>query len=242
MGRVAFGKKIIDYSIKRGNRRKTLAISITPASSVIVLAPHFLNEDKIEKIVKNKSRRILEKQNYFKRLSEQYPEKEFVSGEQILFLGRKYRLKLRSNKGEQIGSPVLSGRRISIFVDNQNNHRDIKQQIKNMLTDWFADKAEKILRQRIKRYANLLGVSPAGIKIKEQKKQWGSCSRNGILRFNWRIAMAPISIIDYIVVHELSHLKVKNHSADFWRSISLVLRDYQNRRKWLRDNSAAFKL
>ncbi len=218
-----FGKKIIEYSIKKGNRRKTLAISITPASAVVVLAPHFLNEDKIESIVKNKSRWILEKQNYFKKLSEQYPEKEFVSGEQILFLGRKYRLKLRSNKGESIGVPVLSGRRMSIFVDGRNDHGSRKQQIKNMLTDWFTDKVEKIVRQRIKRYANLLGVKPSGVKIKEQKKQWGSCSRSGILRFNWRIAMAPISIIDYIVIHELSHLKVKNHSVDFWRLVLCVI-------------------
>src|SRR3989338_10844879 len=116
MDQVTFGKKVIEYSIKKGNRRKSLAISITPASQVIVLAPRFLNEDKIKSIVKNKSRWILEKQNYFKRLSEQYPEKEFVSGEQILFLGRKYRLKLKSNQGKSMEFPILSGRRISILV------------------------------------------------------------------------------------------------------------------------------
>lgn len=219
-----------------------MAISITPASQVIVLAPRFLNEDKIKSIVKNKSRWILEKQNYFKRLSEQYPPKEFVSGEQILFLGRKYRLKLRSNEEGFRMLPVLSGRRMSIFIDNQNNPEDRKQRIKNTIANWFADKAEKIVGQRVKRYANLLGVKPTGIKIREQKKQWGSCSKSGILRFNWRIAMAPISIIDYIVVHELTHLKVQNHSADFWRLVSLVVSDYQNRRKWLRENSAAFRL
>lgn len=242
MGQVTFGKKIIEYSIKKGSRRKTLAISITPASAVVVLAPYSLNEDKIESIVKNKSRWILEKQNYFKRLSEQYPEKEFVSGEQILFLGRKYRLKLRSSKGESIGCPVLSGRRMSIFVDGRNDHGNRKQQIKNMLTDWFTDKAGEIVRQRIKRYANFLGVKPAGVKIKEQKKQWGSCSISGILRFNWRIAMAPVSIIDYIVIHELAHLKVKNHSADFWRLVSLVLPDFQARRNWLKNYSPALKI
>jgi len=242
MDQVIFGKKVIEYSIKKGNRRKSLAISITPASQVIVLAPRFLNEDKIKSIVKNKSRWILEKQNYFKRLSEQYPPKEFVSGEQILFLGRKYRLKLRSNEEGFGRPPVLSGRRMSIFIDNQNNPEDRKQRIKNTIANWFADKAEKIVGQRVKRYANLLGVKPTGIKIREQKKQWGSCSKSGILRFNWRIAMAPISIIDYIVVHELTHLKVQNHSADFWRLVSLVVSDYQNRRKWLRENSAAFRL
>ena len=167
MGQVIFGKKVIEYSVKKGNRRKSLAISITPASQVVVLAPRFLNEDKIKSIVKNKSRWILEKQNYFKRLSEQYPQKEFVSGEQILFLGRRYRLKLRSNEEGFGGPPVLSGRRMSIFIDGQNNRGDRKQQIKNTLTNWFADKAEKIVRQRIRRYANLLGVKPAGIKIRE---------------------------------------------------------------------------
>lgn len=242
MGQVAFGKKVIEYSIKKGNRRKTLTISISPTSQVVVLAPHFLNENKIESIVRKKSRWILEKQNYFKRLSEQYPEKEFVSGEQILFLGRKYRLKLKTHGKESLVSPVLLGRRMSIFADGQYGPEDRKQKIRNMLTDWYIDKAKKIVRQRIKRYANLLGADPIGVKIKEQKKQWGSCSKSGVLRFNWKIAMAPISIIDYIVVHELSHLRVENHSADFWRLVSLVLPDFQTRRNWLKNHSAALKI
>lgn len=117
-----------------------------------------------------------------------------------------------------------------------------KEVIKDVLIKWYFSKSARIVKQRVNRYSELLAVIPREIKIKDQKKRWGSCSSNGILRFNWRIAMAPISIIDYIVVHELCHLKVKNHSSDFWRLVSLALPDYQRRRDWLKNNTAAFRL
>ncbi|MEE8381899.1 MAG: M48 family metallopeptidase [Thermodesulfobacteriota bacterium] len=98
------------------------------------------------------------------------------------------------------------------------------------------------IEQRVKRYGKRLGVLPRDIKIKDQKKRWGSCSNNGILRFNWRISMAPVSIIDYIVVHELCHLKIKSHSPDFWKLVSLALPDYQERREWLKTNTPLLKL
>lgn len=241
MKRIDFGSKSIEYSIKRGNRKKSVAINITPTAQVIVLAPHFLDKDKIERIVVKRAPWIIEKQAYFTRLSELYPEKEFVSGEQVLFLGRNYRLKLI--KSETCSdSPTLVGRRMYISINNYPNPENRRKLIKDMLSKWYFSKTENIIKQRISRYVKIMGVKQPEFKIKEQKKRWGSCSSKGMLRFNWRISMAPISIIDYIVVHELCHLKVKNHSADFWKLVSLALPDYQRRREWLKNNFAIFKI
>jgi predicted metal-dependent hydrolase len=114
-----------------------------------------------------------------------------------------------------------------------------KEIIKKRLVNWYFSSASGLAAQRLRRYRNMLNIEPAGIIIRNQQKRWGSCSSTGVLRFNWRIAMAPVSIIDYVIVHELCHLKEKNHSREFWRQVSLAVPDYQKRRKWLKENSAS---
>lgn len=242
MEHIEYGTKRIEYNVKRNRRKKTVAINVTQAAQVVVLAPNHLSRRQIKGIVTKKAQWIFEKQEYFKRLIALFPEKEFVSGEQILFLGRKYRLKIRKVQNKCSSEPNLTGRRIFISINQHLSSEERKEIIKDALIKWYFSKSARIIRQRVNRYSELLAVIPREIKIKDQKKRWGSCSSNGILRFNWRIAMAPISIIDYIVVHELCHLKVKNHSSNFWRLVSLALPDYQRRRDWLKNNTAAFRL
>ncbi|MQY53614.1 MAG: DUF45 domain-containing protein, partial [Firmicutes bacterium] len=131
---------------------------------------------------------------------------------------------------------------IFISVNKHLSPKERKEIIKDALIKWYSSKSTEIIKQRINQYSKIMSVMPQEIKIKDQKKRWGSCSKNGILRFNWRIAIAPISVVDYIVVHELCHLKVENHSADFWKLLSLVFPDYQRRREWLKNNTPIFKL
>ena len=239
MDYINFGTKRIDYTIKRGNRKKTLAINVTLASQVIVLAPNDLSREKIETIVKKKSLWILGKQEHFKRLIMLFPEKELVSGEQILLLGRKYRLKI---KEKNFSSALkLSGRKIFISVARNLDSNKRKEKIRDALIKLYFEKSTKIIKQRVNRYSKLLNLFPKKVIIKDQKKRWASCSSDGILRFNWRIAIAPISIVDYIVVHELCHLKVKNHSSDFWKLVSVAIPDYQKRKDWLKNNTTIFR-
>ena len=240
MDYINFGTKRIDYTIKRGNRKKTLAINVTLASQVIVLAPNNFSREKIKTIVKKKALWILEKQEHFKRLAMLFPEKELVSGEQILLLGRKYRLKIKEEN--YLSIPKLSGRRLFIYVHSNLAPEDRKEIIKDTLIKWYFEKSSKIIKQRVNRYSKLLNMFPKKVIIKDQKKRWASCSKDGTLRFNWRISMAPVSIIDYIVVHELCHLKIKNHSSDFWKLLSIEMPDYQNRRNWLKNNTTIFRL
>lgn len=239
---IKYGTKQIEYSVKRGKRKKTLAINVTPAAQVVVLAPRFVSREKIKTIVAKKARWILEKQGYFKKLDTLFPEKEFISGEQILFLGRRYRLKVRRILKESSDGPKLVGRRVSVLVSKNLDAQKRKEKIRDVLIGWYLSQATRIIKQRVNRYSKLLNMEPQEVVIKDQKKRWGSCASNGILRFNWKIAMAPISIVDYIVVHELCHLKIKNHSSDFWRFVSLALPNYQRRRDWLKNNTAVFKV
>lgn len=242
MEKVKYGSHNIEFVLKRGNRRKTVAIQVASASQVIILAPNFLKGEKIREIVKKKAKWIIEKQNYFKKVETLFPPKEFVSGEQVLYQGRKYRLKVAEKKDDFPDNLAISGRKIVATVDPELNADEKKSAIKKAILKWYLSEADQIIRQRTKRYIPILDVMPRKIEIKDQEKRWGSCSSKSVLRFNWRIIMAPISIIDYVVVHELCHLKVKNHSPAFWRLMSLAVPDYRKRRDWLRKNSAIFRL
>ena len=236
LDKVTVGGKEIEYHTQKGRRRKSITITVSDACHVVVQAPRGLSKGKIHDIVRKKSGWILKKQADFRRLKERYPAKEYISGEQILFLGRKYRLKIIESKDASGSEPVLTGRRIIVRIQQELLMENRKQIIRNALLNWYHSRAAEVLMERAKRYSGMLKLVPVKIIVRNQVKRWGSCSRSGVLRFNWRVALAPVSIVDYVVVHELCHLKEKNHSGEFWRRVSLAIPDYKKRRQWLKDN------
>jgi predicted metal-dependent hydrolase len=242
MAKIRHGTKQIEYIVKPSKRSRTAAITVTAEAKVVVRVPRFLDKSEVAKIVRKKAPWIIREQEYFKDLSLRYPEKEFVSGEQLLYLGRRYRLKVKNANDSDAGGFRVSGRRMIANIDSRLNDRDNRDRIKKIIIEWYRMSAQKVITKRIKQYRKILRVKTGKIEIKDQKKRWGSCSRNGILRFNWRVVIAPMSIIDYIVVHELCHLKIKNHSREFWKLVSLILPDYQRRREWLRNNVGIFRV
>lgn len=237
MDHIHFGKKRIQYTVRKGKREKTLAIAVTPATQVIVLAPEDFNTEKIKSVVRKKAKWILEKQEHFQKKALLFPEKEFISGEQIILMGRRYRLKIHEREDAEPCVPKVDGRRIHISVQRNLIPDERMAIIKEALIQWYCLHAKRIIHKRAERYGKICGIYPREIIIKDQKTRWGSCSKDGVLRFNWRIVVAPVSIIDYVVVHEMCHMKIKNHSPEFWRLVSLAIPDYKKRRNWLRENS-----
>jgi predicted metal-dependent hydrolase len=127
-----------------------------------------------------------------------------------------------------------------IMLDHEqlhiNVHSEDQAYLRLHLTAWYHDRAAERVGERIIYYAHQMGVSPRAVRIKDQKKRWGSCTSGGNLYINWRCILAPAPILDYIVVHELCHLLVMNHSAHFWVRVRSILPDFEARRKWLRVN------
>ena len=102
--------------------------------------------------------------------------------------------------------------------------------------EWYRQRATEIIPERVCYYASELGLEYARVRISSAKRIWGSCSAKNSLSFSWRLAMAPVEIIDYIVVHELTHIVHKNHGKLFWRRVAKTIPDHKERRRWLRDN------
>lgn len=221
----------LPIKVTRTSRLKTAAIKVIEGE-IQVIVPQDLSAIRIESLVRSKTSWIR------KRLQEQAARKpgkpkEYVSGEAFSYLGKNYRLKLL--KGDDQGVKLRGGRFVVEISDSIKAH-DKKRFVQKQIISWYGEHSLPRLRQKVERYAPLLGVSPRSINIRQYKARWGGCSAKGDITFNWRIIMAPHRIIDYVVVHELCHLKHHNHSPAFWKCVEQVLPDYAESRAWLKLN------
>ena len=116
------------------------------------------------------------------------------------------------------------------------------EKVRNALTQWYRAHAEKRLKQKVQRYAKIVGVEPVSVGIKSFKSRWGSCSVKGDILFNRKIIIAPNRIVDYVVVHESCHLKRHDHSPEFWKSVERVIGDYKECKKWLKENGRGLEI
>ena len=212
------------------SKRKSLSIAIQPDGNLIVKAPLFMLDGEILKWVKSKTSWIIRQRARVLEQQEVNTPKQYVTGEKFLYLGQEYELEVRISQGraKMVG---LVEDKIVLFSKTDN-----EAEVQKILTDWYVKQAKIWIAKRVHFFANQMGESFHSITIKNQKKRWGSCSSARNLNFNWRLIMAPEEVIDYVVVHELCHLRQMNHSKAFWNEVENVLPDYKVRKKWLDEN------
>lgn len=162
------------------------------------------------------------------RQSTPYP-REFVSGESILYLGRHYRLKVFPNES---GHPKLRGRWLHVPAPAGT---DQPGQVRAALTSWLRRRAQERLPERVEAWRLKVGVPMPQVLVADQRKRWGSCDQRGTIRLNWRIVQAPMRLVDYVVVHELTHLQHRGHGRDYWQAVGRVMPAYECRRNELRE-------
>lgn len=213
----------------RTRRRKTADIRVEEGM-VSVVVPLNTSTEKIDQLLVNKRLWIKEKIALQRELAPA-SDKQFISGEAFPYLGRNYRLKVE--QGSFTPVKLLQGRLVvQTPQGNQQPHL-----IRSALVRWYKRQAEHKLREKVARYAPIVGVKPTAINIRSFKARWGSCTAQGEVEFNWLIMLAPNRMVDYVVIHELCHLIHHDHSPEFWRELGRVMPDYQQCREWLRENS-----
>lgn len=231
-----FESKIIEFNIKYSNR-KTISIEVLPSLEVRVKAPIFVTEGKVIEIVKNRAKWILEKQYYMKNIKSKEVHRKAASGEHYLYLGKNYTLELLLGKDyKKINVKLFRGKLIiTTYTKNE-------QKLKLALEKWYREKALIKISERIKYYGYVFGKKPRNVRVKEQKRRWASCTWRDDILFNWRCVMAPLNVIDYIVVHEMCHMYQKNHSKYFWNKVRDVMPDYEEKELWLKENGIKMDL
>ncbi|MCY6355370.1 M48 family metallopeptidase [Clostridium sp. ZS2-4] len=218
-------------------KRKTMAIAVEPPDRIIVTAPVKTPEDLIISKVKNKANWIVQRLYSFKDMNYQKINREFVNGESFMYLGRNYSLQIQIDSS--IKKPEIKLYRGKFYVVDSTAAEVV---IKEAMEQWYREKALRKVKERIKYYQHMFSKKPLDIKVKEQKKRWGSCTHNNELLFNWKIIMAPSYVLDYIIVHEMCHMCYKNHSQEFWNMVASILPDYEMRKEWLKNNGVKLDL
>jgi predicted metal-dependent hydrolase len=159
--------------------------------------------------------------------------RQFVSGELLPYLGRQARLFVIPADVKRV-AVRFTRRCFEVTVPRELNGDARRAAIDRELTRWYRAQAAERLSAAVRRWAGLSGYAPRAVLIRAQRQRWGSCSPDGTLRFNWRIVLAPPAVIDYVVVHELAHLRLPNHSSAFWAEVARLMPDYPERRARLK--------
>lgn len=207
------------------SRRKTIGLQITNDARLIVRAPLFTSEDHIYKLIQRKGSWIKTKQEYFQQRQNEISVRNFVPGEEFLFLGRKYRL----TANEDLAKAVVLGDSLMISQVVLSNARD-------HIEYWYKAQALEYITQKVQYYAQISGLKYNSLKINNATTRWGSCGHKNGLNFTWRLIMAPVMVVDYVIIHELMHLKQKNHSCQFWAEVAKMMPDYKKAEHWLKHN------
>ena len=213
--------------------RRTAGLHIV-GTDLQVRVPEHLEDQRVAEILKQKRPWIRSKVAELQRVPP-HRSKELVSGETFPYLGRNYRLKVQ--EGHQVGV-CLSGGYLRATIRPTEHNETQELRIQQYLQSWYRSRALERLQDKTHRYAQQIGVSPAGISVRNFKSRWGSCDKKGKVVFNWNIIKAPHSIVDYVVIHELCHLIHPNHSKDFWELVGRHDASYPEHRQWLRKTGA----
>lgn len=215
--------------VVRTSRTKTASIKVDDGL-VYVVVPKALESERIQQLVEDKYHWIVQK-IALQEASKPVSDREFISGEAYPYLGRNYRLKVLEGSFSPI--KLIQGRLVATLPDGAKR----TNLVRDAVIRWYKFNALRKIKEKVRRYSKVMGVEPKSIAIKTFKSRWGSCSPKGDLEFNWIIVMAPNRIVDYVVIHELCHLKQLDHSPKFWKEVERVMPDYAEHKEWLKVNS-----
>ena len=217
------------YKLIRSKRR-TLALMIGADATLVVRAPAHTPLDTIEQFVGKNTGWI---QRTLARLRQrpQVKKKEFLRGEKFLFLGASYPLEVQDDTLQPLH--LSDG-----FILNAKE----RGRGRELFIEWYKKEAKKIIAQRVEWWARRFCLAYRSVNITCANRRWGSCAPNDRLNFSWRLVMAPLSVIDYVVVHELAHITHKDHSRRFWNRVKVMYPDHKAAKTWLRENEGVLNL
>jgi predicted metal-dependent hydrolase len=228
MNVIDFGTRKITYNLHRKDRKR-LRIVITPELTVDVFAPDTADDEQIQAAVLKKAAWIASKLDALERYHPQPAPKKYISGATLVYLGRQYRLKVKRG----LRQPAkLMGRFLRVWVEDKNDTRSVK----NAVDAWYRKRAHETLGRYIEKcyaIASRHGVPEPILLIRTMRRRWGSCSPKGRITLNLNLVKAPVHCIEYVIMHELCHLKYHNHSKSFYSLLTRCQPDWRSRKEIL---------
>ncbi|KPV43178.1 M48 family metallopeptidase [Alicyclobacillus ferrooxydans] len=237
-----YGTTSIDYHLSHSPSKKDVTIAVEWHTGVSVVAPENITHERIDTVLRGKAPWILRRLAEFEEIKPQLTHREFISGEKFPYLGRQYRLKVLTVDDASETKLTFQNGRFTATVPKSSLPSWREEHLRQAFRVWYIEHGTAKVQQRMKLFAPRLGLEPSKVVVKDQQARWGSCTKNGTININWRILMAPMRIVDYVVVHELGHMIHADHSSDFWTVVSSVMPDYDERKEWLRVHGPTLQL
>ncbi|MDF2534840.1 MAG: zinc protease [Bacillales bacterium] len=217
----------ISFEIKYKNR-SSVGISIDIYGNIEVLAPKKTLDHRVIQVLEINWDLIQSKIKETKERLNGPQVKEFQDDEKFLYLGKSYPIKIVIDNTITIDRVVFNSKVLHIYVKQQDDE-NIKQSLKR----FYYQQCKALVEERISFYQSNFKTKPRSIRIMDSNNKWGTCDSNLQLTFNWKLAMAPLDVIDYVVVHEMCHMAHLNHDRSFWRLVGKIIPDYKDKEKWL---------
>jgi predicted metal-dependent hydrolase len=227
---VTIGSRTLHYALKRSARR-SIGFAID-STGLTITAPRWVTLADIETAITEKQRWIFTKLIEWQTRVEQraLPKVDWKDGAELPYLGQPVRVKLGAPQGMLAFSAADAVLQVPLPLQAD------PQQIKDRVQGWLQSEAKRLFGERLAIYADKLGVNYRAYALSSAATRWGSCSSDGKIRLNWRLIHFPLSIIDYVVAHELSHLREMNHSPRFWQTVESIFPEFREARQTLKSH------
>lgn len=222
-----YSGRTIRFEIKYKNRT-SIGISIDSYGNVKVRAPKGTSNERVLQLLEEKWELIQEKSQEMQDRLQGTLEKVYVPGENFLYLGNTYPIQIIHDINIEQDHVVFEGETLHIFVKQQDDEK-----IKQALKRFYYQQCKALVEKSISSYQSNFKTKPRSIRISDNNRTWGTCDSKLQLTFNWRLAMAPREVIDYVVVHEMCHMVHLNHDRSFWRLVGKLMPDYKEKENWL---------
>lgn len=220
--------------VRSRKRKKTFTLQVGRDGTVTLHVPYHTTKEQAERFFREKEewvrKKLKERENGPGSVNS---EKEFVPGEKFLYLGEPYPLEIAEPAGRV--SLALS---YGTFVLRPDRIEDARR----VFVEWYKARAKEELTERVNHYSARFMLLHTGITITSARSRYGSCSAKNRLSLSWRLIMAPYAAIDYVILHELAHIKEKNHSSKFWGFLETIMPGYKRQRQWLRENGHLLRI
>lgn len=208
--------------------RHSISLKLLSSSSLLITAPTGLAKKKLQELLTEKSAWIIKHAEQL-RTEEQNPVNQVIQKDAIILYGGKpYQLQFHEHAPSH--KVTVEEDSIHLSFTHPNSIPPV-----TLLRQFFIQSAQLIFQKRTAYWAIRMNVKPVKIAIRKQKTRWGSCSSKGTISYNWQVIMAPPEIVDYLIIHELSHLLAPNHSRQFWQIVESFDADYKEHRLWLKE-------
>lgn len=228
--RIRIGNEVLKVTVRESDRSRVRLV-VQPSGDIEARVPIDTAETWLANFIRRRARWIFRQLDYFKSFRPRDPEQHYRNGETIRYLGRQYRLKVIDGDAS---SAKLKGRFLVIAVPESRSVDVVRQ----LVQAWYRTRAEVVISGRVSECMKIMaphGLSQPSVQLRKMKRRWGSCSPSGRILFNPNLVIAPLDCIDYVIVHELCHLKHAYHDRAFYRFLATVMPDWQRRRRRLEE-------